>query len=550
MADIKRNPILDAAAANEIASAADQQAKRDISKQMDMRDRAANDATGAIETEAISDKIISAQKSAAAATVDAQNAAARVALSTDWLDMGSRSNRLARDSAENYDKAGLIAAQIQKKRSATLLDDPLGFISAQFTLPADIETHNYYAQKHNDAEAELSQITKATNDAAITNNNMRQQTSAEAALAEQTKVAAAATLNIAKINIDMAGRRIEGIKELNSLTTQQAGLAYQALNAHNDQIRLALQAQSAADQHAARIEASKDRQERTDQKLSDRADLTASRMERNAGATAMGRATLDNIEGYIREYRANQKNPDYQAMISLGQQITLNKGSVTGISIAPTAGDAARMYAAGGVNLRGDPVATFLAKTYGEEAGKNLSVSIKSNPTGFADHVSTIAKSVAQTQLNSIDDQKDNMYRAPIPSILMQADAVKFNPFLAATVTPMVALNADMKLDGNTLMAKAIDFARGSPANFNVAAEGVAAYYKQAVITNNVLNRYVERGLPEQKQYTGKIDGKNIVLSDIAQVKRIMLMRGYKNSPEFSFPRSPNVQANTFIDPN
>ena len=528
MADIKRNPVLDAAAANSIASASDQQAKIDIAKQMDMRDKAASDATGAIETEAISDKIISAQKHAAAATVDAQNAAAKVALSTDWLDMGSRSNKLARDSAESFDKAGLIAAEIQKKRSATLLDDPLGFISAQFTLPADIETHNYYAQKHNDAEAELSQITKATNDAAITNNNMRQQTSAEAALAEQNKVAAAATLNIAKINIDMAGRRIEGIKELNNLTTQQAGLAYQALSAHNDQIRLSLQAQSNADQHAARLEASADRQERSEQKLSDRADLVAMQMDRNTGAKTMGRPAVDNIDVFRREYIANQKNPDYQNMISIGQQVGLNKGSVTGISIAPTAGDAARMYAAGGVNLRGDPVAKFLAKTYDEEAGKNLAS--KKDPVAFADHVSTIAKSVAQTQLSSIDDQKDNMYAAPTPSILTRAKAVISNPFIVDTVMPMVALNADMKLDSNTIMAKAIDFAKSNPANFNVAAEGVAAYYKQAVLTNNMVNRYVERGLPEQKQFVGNVNGRNVVLSDVASVKRVMLSAQIRNN--------------------
>ena len=538
MADIKPNPIINAAAANAQATASDQQAKLDIAKQMDVQDALTSDMTGAVQTAMQADQIIVAQKNAASAKIDAQNAAAQSALSTDWTQQGSRSNYWAAEMASNAQKAYDTLDVIKEKQTKTLLSDPLGFIDAQFTLPADIATHNYYAEKHNVAEGALNEITRATNDAAIMNNNMREQTSAAAAEAEQTKVAASAAISIGKLNMDMAGKKITGIVELNNLTTQQAALAYQALNADNEQKRLAMQAQSNADQHAQRMMMMQDRQDKLDQKAVDRGDLEAMMNSRNAGATMLGKPKVDNVDIFRREYMANQKNPDYQNMIGLGQQIGLNGGSVSGISVAQTAGDAARIYSSGGTNLRGNVVGTFLATKYDEEAGKNIAS--RKDPVAFADHITSVAKSVAATQLASIDDQKPNIYAAPPPSVVLANVGVKSNPFIASVVLPMVDLNPQMKLDANTLMAKAIDFAKDNPANFNVAAEGIAAYYRQATLTNNMVNRYVENGLPEQKTYNAKISGKNMVLSDPTSVKRAMLV-AQVGTPSMFF-NSPDSQ--------
>jgi hypothetical protein len=521
MPEIKNNPVINAAAANAQAAASNEATRLDIMKQMDIQDSIANASSDSIRAIAIADKTIKSQGNAAEAEVDAQNAAARLALSSSWIDQGSRSNKYAAEMRDNYDKAAAVADTIQKKQSATLLDDPLGFIEAQFTLPADIDTHNYYAKKHNNAESAMNELTQATNAAAIANANMKKRTSLESAEAELTKVAETANLQLQSIRRQSAGDKILGLKELNNLTTAQASLAYQALAADNAQQHLAIAKQTAADQHAQRMMMAADRAEKMNQKELDRADLVSLMEARNLGAKQLGRVQIESVDLFRREYIAQQKNPVYQDMVSIGQQVQTNNGNITGISLGQNAGTIARNYAAAGTNLTGNVAGTFLAQTYDAVKATPAAAAAK-DPVAFSELVNQQATSIAKSQLTNIKDDLPNIYKAPSPSILVQANAVKSNPFIVDTVIPMVKVNPNTQIEAGAMLSKAADFSNSS-GDFNSAAAGIASYYKQAVLLNNKTNRYIENGLPRQVKYEARINNRVVDLTNELQVKSVIM---------------------------
>ena len=152
------------------------------------------------------------------AQVDAENAAAKAALTGNWTDAGSKANYWASQMHENTDKAYSALDAIKEKESFNLLNNPLGFINAQFTLPSDKAAYNYYAQKGNMAENTLNTLTKATTDAAIENNATMLHTSTASAQAQLDLISANTRQQQDKLAQDSAGRFIQGIGVINNLS--------------------------------------------------------------------------------------------------------------------------------------------------------------------------------------------------------------------------------------------------------------------------------------------------------------------------------------------
>lgn len=532
--EIKQNPIIDAAAKNAMAQASAATSALEIHKQLDAYDSIAEDMTGSFQTIGKAQALQVGIKSGFEAEVDAGNAAAQLALSSDWKEQGSDINKWARLMRENAQKSYDSLDVIQEKQQYTLLDNPLGWINAQFTLPADIATHNYYASKHNEAEANLDKLSSATNAAAIANKNMEKNTSQELAIARQEEVVAAQAVNVGKLKLDTAGTRIKGIVELNQLTAQQSQLAYQALNAQNEQVRLSLAQRSAEDQHQMRLIAQQQRQDVLDAKKADRLDLEYLLEARNAGARNMGKTTIDSVDLFKREYLARKSDPDYQDMVNSGQIIQSNGGVVSGVMVAKNAGDAARNYASPGTSLKGNVAGTFLATVYNTE---KLSPTASKDKVAFNEHVNQIAVGQATAQSKLIKDDQPNIYAAPNPAILLKNPNVASNNFIKDSLLPMVTLSPEMSIDDNTLVSSGIDYVKGDPGKLAAVTAGITQYYRQAVLTNNMVNRYKENGLPEQLKYVAQIGGQNVDLADELSVKRIVLTGLVKQSGLSIIPR-------------
>lgn len=533
MAEVKSDQIFNYIKQAGEAHAADSQSKLDIQKQLDAQEQASADAMVAATTVGGSQAVMRASEESWKAASDAKIAAMGEALGTDWTSQGSQTNLWAARMKENAEKAYSALDVVHEKEAKTLLNDPIGFIEAQFSLPSDIATYNYYAEKNNIAEGRLNELLDASNAAAVSIKQEEKRTSTEYATAKAEEAAALAAGNVAALKRQAAGDSISGIRAINELDSRQLQIALQVHAARNSDASLALQRQSQADSHAKVLFDMEQKRELLEGKQATEDDWRAQMEVRNIGAKARDIAPIESIGMFKQEYRIQSKNPVYQNLLTYGAQISFNKGYVNGVAVAENAGAAARDYSAGGVNLSNNPVGSYLAQVY---ATKKTDIGAMKDPAAFNEIVNKAAVGGAKKLASSIDNSNPNIpniYAAPPPAIMLKSKAAAVNPFIVDTVVPMVQQNKNVTIPDAVMLAKAADYAKGGKANFNMAAAGIVDYYSKAVIENNNTKLYKENGLDPQLGYNARIDGRNIDLTNIVQVKDYLFkqnMATYTNS--------------------
>ena len=512
-------------AANAQAQAQSTQSALQVHKLMDIQQRAVGDEAGQMAIAGNAQKVITTEREAAMAQVDAENAAAKAALTGNWTDAGSKANYWAAQMHENTGKAYSALDAIKEKESFNLLNNPLGFINAQFTLPSDKAAYNYYAQKGNVAESALNTLTKATTDAAIENNATMLHTSTASAQAQLDLISANTKQQQDKLAQDSAGKFIQGIGVINNLSHEQATLAYQVLNQQGDEQRMALATRAADDQHAMRLIATAQRQDALDLKTSTENAWSDQLVVRNIGARMKHLPEIDSVAMFKREYSMMGKNQEYQDMLSVGF-MGAQAGKTDGVMRGQTAGDIARDYANPAAATKGDVAATYLAQVYNQV--KTADNGVTKDKTIFNDKVTSVAVNGANGALAEIDDRHANIYAAPNVSTLLQTNMVKNSgdAFISSVLEPMVKLNPETKIPAQQIFSQATNFrdANGNTRNVKDVANGISAYFTAAVASNNARNQYVENGLPMQTKFMSRIGGNLIDVSDKQAVTRAVLM--------------------------
>jgi hypothetical protein len=514
MAEIKDNPIINSIAQAGQAQAASQNAALAIHQQLDQEDMASSAAVIARSAMGNAEATMSSEKNAWEAASDSKVAETRAFMGADPTLQGSLSNKWLQRMNEAAEKQYQSLDVIQEKQSKTLLNDPLGFIAAQFTLPADIATHNYYNQQRATAEEQLNEITSASDANVIAVQRAKQHTSTEYAIAESEKAKQGAEFDNAQLISRAAGTRIQGLAELNNLTQQQLNVAFQVHAAANSDAQLAETKKLHEDNLALR-------KERLDAQSGQDADQEAMRIAYNASAKRMGKPTIDDPISWKRYFAVQLKNPDFQDMLGQGQDIMLQNGVTNGVAMSGSAGKTALLYSSGStVGLKQDQVGSFLADQV---------TSVKALPNAPKDRealagaVTERATAEATRMRAQIRDDHANIYAAPPPAVVLTAVGPATDPFLASVLKPIVDADPKVKMDDGTLFGKAFEFAQGSPGNFNVAADGLTNYYKMAVLKNNLLNQYTEKGLPAQTNYPVVIQGKVIDATNPVDVKKALI---------------------------
>lgn len=520
MATQTDNPIINHIAAASQAQASNKQAGIDIAAQMDAQQATYSDA--AMSQAALGagkQAIISSQETLLAAK-EAKAAQIRADFGADPTEVGSQSNKWLVEMQQTADKAYASLDAIREKQSQTLLSNPLGFIQAQFTLPADIAEHNYWASKHNMAESNLSQITSASDANVIAANRAAATTSTELAIAKGEEAAQIANYNIAQIKEQAAGARIKGIEVLNSLSAQKASMALQIHQSANSDRGLQLQEQAHKDMMADRALRRADTAERLQEKADNLESQEDMRKQFNAAARSNNQAEIPDQRAWRTVVTANAKNPDFWSKIAAGQQIVANDGSSVGVPVASSAGHAAMVYANGGTNFKLDPVAQFLFDRL--ETAKSTSGAYK-DPEAFAAAVTKTAVADATKMGKRIDPNSPNIYSAPPASVVLSALGPKTDPFIATVLKPIIDANPKATIPDDVLLGKAFEFAAGNSANYNTAAAGIKTYYDQAVLNNTLTKQFVEKGLPAQTKYPAVIDGRLVDLTNITDIKKAII---------------------------
>ena len=518
MATQKTDPIFDYVARAKQAEESSKQAQINVANILSQQEEFGKEVEIQTAAAGKSRQAVVAGEEAINAAVDAQKAAIVDNYGTDYTKQGSDALRWSQEAKVNRDAAYEAEKQLREAQKVDFMSNPLGFISAQFEIPTLAAQYNYHAGLTNSAEANLTSITQASNSAVNAAVQAKRSTSANLAIAKGEEAAALNAAQVAEIKSKNAGLRIKGIEELNALSSRDLDRVFQVHQMQNSDASLQLQ-REAADR------ARKESAERLEMKNAQLDQVKYEMEAYNAGARRTGKMTFSDPKMFLKAYESNKNLPEFINTLTSGKMLVLNDGVNNGIMVADNAGEASMLYATGQATT---PIARMMKSQVMVE---KQNVAAPKDRQGFAGHMTTRLTDIANTQLKSIDQTgpTENIYAAPPASIMLQAKSLD-SPFMNSVIRPLVESEPTGKINDAVIVSSALQYAKTSPANFNDAATSIVNYYRKAVLQNNAVNQYTENGLPAQKNYRARVDGKIVDLTDPVQVKRHLLTEQLKQS--------------------
>ena len=513
-----------------------------VSEAMDTISNAGSDAMEAINSFEDASIVVSSEKDAMAARVDAANAQAKLELGTDSTKGNYRLKDLADDRKSAYENAVKAEEIIYEKKSKTFVSDPLGWIHAQITTPADIDVYNHFARRHNMAEEEYNSIVTSTTATAQMNNATKATTSAALADANLQIVSASAEKERAKLTTEYAQHNIQGAQLLQSFTDKQLAHAESAVrleeSVQNFQVR---QAQLALtyDQRQETLKRTKLLNEQLEGTLEERAQLKFEQESitnsYNSGVRALGGVELTTPQ--VLAALKMDKTGYAGNLVRYGQDIEANGGSKSNVPLlAPgmSPADMTGLLRAARARPTGidKDVYDFTVSATGE-AVRSLGVQLDKDPAKRAQQLAEEVKKKAVDQLAYVDNSKDssNIYSAPTPKQLAESIPIltkypKLQEIIKrSTDNPNVPIR-----DVDILEAAKIDLQKNpSKENFKLITDSLGDYYRAVRDYNNTHKGYKEKGLPPQMTYnavlpTGLFGGTQTTdMTDPLQVQRLMI---------------------------
>lgn len=512
-----------------------------VAIQNDAISNATEEGIAAVRAASSADEIASTAMRGRKAETDSANALAKSFLGLNPNEAAFRLQNLASTREEAYNKANEIAAQIRDKKQATLLNDPIGFINAQFTLPADIAQHNYYASLHNNAAEEYDGIVESGTKTGQMNKALEATTSAVEAQAELDKIKALAKEKEATLTIQGAQLQIQGAQALQQLSTAQLNQAHLRVSVFGEEESMKLRREQFAALQEQRKFAREEAATRKTAKESALADEEQMVAAYNLAAARDGYAQLPKSVILARVKRAGADGEIVRMAITRGENLLL-AGSSEAVPVGTTAVESALYYNKTG----GTPVGTtattvnFLRNRVADFAANPL-VAAEKDPAARAAIVNKLLLADATKQLSVIRADEPNIYAALTPLALAQAVPSLLNKqfkFLQEAVFPMSEASPNIPISDDKILAAALVTVQKDPTRLNEVVTTLGSYYSAAAQANNKLKGYKEMGLPLQNGYNAQI-GKSVMdLTDTLALRRYVMVKGLSyNNPLFGEPK-------------
>ena len=454
------------------------------------------------------------------------------------LDPNAASYRLAQlntQRIDSYNKTNELAKTIADKQSTTIFDDPLGYISNQFTLPADIAQHNYYAGLHNSAASEYEGIVQAGTATAQENLAMQRTMSTAQAAGNQQLIQAKAAQEAAKITAQGAQLNTQGILQLQSLTDQDLAHAASAVNIADAQARIKMQQAQFDAAQVQRKLSMQMLQERLDAKQATDAEQLDSYNQYQAAAARLGGTPLPQS---VVIARLKKGDPVVSQFVRYGQDLLDNKaqgGSGEGVIVATNPAQAGALYTSSHLIPTGTtaPVMSYVASLTNKLAA-SPDIQRDKDPNARLAAIGSKIVDDATEQQQAIDDSKTgNIYAAPSIAAVIAAvpkAGLASNSFIQNTLVPLSAAAPNQVTPAKTIFAAGVTAVQDDPAQLNNVADGITKFYQAANAANNTLRGYSENGLPLQQGYKAAIPtgflGRNqtLDLSNPSVVRRALMI--------------------------
>lgn len=544
MAEVKSNPVIDFIATKAKADADTQANRLTVLQNISAIQDATAEQLAGVKSYGDAMAIVSmAQESFKQETTFA-NAKAKAILGLDPNAANYRLEELSATRRSAYEATQATAKTIFEKQSATMFDDPVGWISAQFTLPTDIATHNYYAQQHNAAEQEFDSIVDSGTKVGQQTKALAATTSAAKADGELKEIAAETLAKSAEIKRQAAAFNIDGAKALQNLTEADLSHAQNLVSVKDAETRIALaRAQFAATQEQrAFMNAERAKQLKAEKLVeSDELQMTA---EFNAAARAGGFAERSRsvvVAGMKRQ------DPTIVMAVNHGSDLLHNNGNKGGVLVARNAADAAEYYLRVKANPQGTDSSTirFLADVY-SKSDTLPTIAAAKDPIAKRQLINTEIERVVKQQLLAIKDNEPNIYASP--TVVALTNSVPFllnNTFIKETLLPISQANPTAPLSTESVLAAGQAVIKNDPSRLNEVVAGTAALFNASIKVNNEMKGYKENGLPLQNSYVASIStgllgrNANINVADPLQIKKHYMTRDLYNVPGFKFNAVP-----------
>lgn len=500
----------------------------------------------AVRAAASASEIASTAMHGRAAETDAVNALAKSYLGLNPNEAAFRLQSLAQTRVEAYDKTNEIAAQIRDKQQATLLSDPIGFINAQFTLPADIAQHNYYAGLHNRAESEYDGIVASGTATGQMNKALAATTSLAEAQADIQKIRAVAKEKEAALAIQGAQLQISGVQALQQLSDSQLNKAQLNVSVYAQEENMKLQREQFAglqeDRRLRREAAADARRTKQDIAAEEEQVVTAY----NLSAIRYGYAQLPRSVILARLKRAGADGDLVRAATSAGENLMIAGPNAENVPVGTNAVETATFFHSLGANPVGTTASTVVfLKNKLVDFAADPRVAITKNPGERAAIINKLLLLDAERQQSVIRGNEPNIYAAITPLALAQAVPALLNKqhkFLQETVFPMSEAAPNQPVKDEAIVAAALVAIQKDPSRLNEIVITLGSYYSAAAQANNKLKGYATMGLPLQFGYNAQIESNVLDLTDTLALRRYVMVKGLNYLPTLlggPVPRQP-----------
>lgn len=402
--------------------------------------------------------------------------------------------QLAQDMNGYLTAARDARMRIEAKESASILANPVEWLSNQFSLKKDYDTYNRAAEGFNSTSAAVSSLTAATDQVARTNAGLEQKVT-DATRAQAAKLQAIASEQEAQeIESNSIKAELEFSQAISQLDARQAAEVRQQLadarQAEND--AWIKRNYGRQDAEYSRKVAKEDALERTKSTLLD---------TYNTGRKALGMPAASDWDTVQAQAElGGSMQAEFARAMEAGQQVLLSGGK----RAFKDTGSAATAIAAQQVPAAKDPqfarMNEYLTKLNQRAKANFLGQAVK--PEQLAE--STNALMQADLERYKYDNAaKGSPYAPPPLPAVVSTRSVQATALYKKVIAPLAADLA--KEDSSQLPTKLLDMAFEAAEQrvltWEQAAAGIAEYFGQAVNINNLANRYESVGMPAQEKY-------------------------------------------------
>ena len=229
---------------------------------------------------ASNDATISAAATSSQLQTEAANARTVQLFGTDINDQASTVNQLG-STVQSAAIAKMAALQtINQKKSVQFLDDPMQWISNQFTIDGDVKQYNAANSTLNAATDTIDQLNKASQSQMLTNKQNETPVTVASADAATANAAILATADANKSRIDAGSYDLDGINQVMKYTKDQVDSNFQALNAQTS---------------IANLQLARDRLQQDQLEWPMRVKMMQDQLDNEEGQRAVGQGAVDDI---------------------------------------------------------------------------------------------------------------------------------------------------------------------------------------------------------------------------------------------------------------